>query len=97
MTDTPKTPPAKVQPAKVQPAKVQPGAGQPATLSPAGTSPGTSPGPSHGTPDTSGPRHPAFVIGQIALGLLLGGLLVPALLELASVIGDLGVFKYQGF
>ena len=74
---------------KPPPAKTRSGAGQSATQSSASTSPGT--------PDTSGPRHPAFVIGQIALGLLLGGLLVPALLELVSVIGDLGVFKYQGF
>lgn len=35
--------------------------------------------------------------GQIAVGLLVGALLVPSFLELALLIGDISAFKYQGF
>jgi len=36
-------------------------------------------------------------MGQIAVGVLVGVLLVPSLLELALLIGDISPFKYQGF
>ena len=50
-------------------------------------------------PDT--PPNPwikrARIAGQITAGLILGALLLPALLELASLISDISPFKYQGF
>lgn len=39
----------------------------------------------------------AHVLGKVALGLLLGVFLLPALFELASLAGDVSPFKYQGF
>lgn len=37
------------------------------------------------------------ILGQVALGLVLGFALLPALLELAAMANDVSVFKYQGF
>lgn len=51
------------------------------------------------SPDTSrsAALHPARLAGQIVLGLVLGLTLVPALLELAALAGNVSAFKYQGF
>ena len=35
--------------------------------------------------------------GQIMLGVVLGLMLVPAVLELAALAGAVSAFKYQGF
>lgn len=49
-------------------------------------------------PDRTAALHQrARVVGQITAGLLIGCLLVPALLELASLVGGISAFKYQGF
>lgn len=42
-------------------------------------------------------RSKLRLAGQIALGLMLGLALVPALLELAVLAGAVTAFKYQGF
>lgn len=39
----------------------------------------------------------ARTLGQLAQGILLGLLLMPALFELAVAAGGLSVFQYQGF
>lgn len=41
--------------------------------------------------------HPARIAGRVALGLVLGLTLLPALLELAVLSGAASAFKYQGF
>lgn len=41
--------------------------------------------------------HPMRTLGRVALGVAIGLLLVPALLELAKVAGDVTAFRYQGF
>ena len=44
------------------------------------------------------PRAPfARTLGQVCLGIVIGAALVPALFELASLIGGISPFKYQGF
>ena len=45
----------------------------------------------------SAKRHLGRLVGQIALGVVLGLLILPALLELASWLGAITAFKYQGF
>lgn len=49
--------------------------------------------PASPTPSRSNLR----LAGQIALGLVLGFALVPALLELFALAGAVTAFKYQGF
>jgi hypothetical protein len=36
-------------------------------------------------------------LGRVALGLAIGVLLLPAVIELISLAGDVTAFKYQGF
>jgi hypothetical protein len=51
--------------------------------------------PEHSTPRARPPL--ARTLGQISIGVLIGCALVPALFELASLIGGISPFKYQGF
>lgn len=40
---------------------------------------------------------PARKIGRIVGGFFLGLMLLPAVLELLSLVGDISPFRYQGF
>ena len=37
------------------------------------------------------------IAGRIVIGIALGILLLPALIELASIVGNITAFKYQAF
>ena len=39
----------------------------------------------------------ALVLGRIVQGIILGVLLTVALSEMATMIGDVRIFRYQGF
>lgn len=45
----------------------------------------------------SGIRRTVRIVGQLVVGFSVGLLLMPALFELGSLIGDISPFKYQGF
>jgi|GEM_PF-2994383 len=38
-----------------------------------------------------------LILGRIAQGLILGVLVTVALTEIVSVVGDVRIFRYQGF